>query len=377
MLRQEQDRYSNDIAHGSVIRSLIDPVFMVAESQSVQVNGVGEPRTVIVLLNWNGAQDTIECIQSLLQMEEQNFLLVVCDNASTDGSFEQLRKWGEAALPARFATWECSQPPAVHAKFILIQTGANLGFAGGCNVGLRYALLHTNAEFVWLLNNDTVADVGALGLQIAAMQRKADVGILGSTIAFFHEPDQIQAPAGYDFNFWTARVLPMRKSLSFATLPAEHEIEARLKYISGASMFVRRTFLEDVGLLNEQYFLYFEEIDWAMRGKDRFRLGYCSSSRIWHKEGRSTGSHRKLSQRSIFSEGFLARNRVLFTKTYSPHRLVVCLVWILFVGTVRAIKGQWKLAWTLWKGALSGLAVPVRSIPLVMDWPESMVRTES
>jgi hypothetical protein len=328
--------------------------------------------TVIVLLNWNGAQDTIECMESLLRMEEQDFLLVVCDNASTDGSFEQLIRWGEIALPSRFATWGCFEPPPQNTKMVLIQTGANLGFAGGSNVGLRYALLHTDAKYVWLLNNDTVADAHALGLQIAAMQQRPDIGILGSTLVFFHEPDRIQAPAGYGFNFWTGRVHPIGSNLSLERLPSERVVEARLKFVSGASMFVRRNFLETVGLLNEQYFLYFEEIDWAIRRGDRFQLGYCAASRIWHKEGRSIGSHRELAQRSLYSEGLLARNRVLFIKTYFPWRLPICMAWILLIGIVRALKGQWKLTWTLWSGALRGLGAASTPIPAVADWPKPM-----
>lgn len=342
------------------------------ECHSVPLYGLVEPRTVIVLLNWNGAQDTIECIQSLIRMEEQDFIIVLCDNNSADGSFEQLRTWGEIAFPGLFEIWNCTQAPPPTARFILIQTGANLGFAGGCNVGLRYALLHTRAEFIWLLNNDTVVEAHSLGLQIIAMQQRLETGILGSTLIFFNEPDLIQTAGGYDFNFWTARVLPISKTLSLASLPAERDIETRLKFISGASMFVRRSFLETVGLLNEQYFLYFEEIDWAVRGRDRFELGYCASSRILHKEGKSIGSHRNVAQRSAFSEGYLARNRVLFLKTYFPSRIPVCLAWIGFVGIVRVARGQWKLAWTLWRGALQGLTAPIKPLPVVNEWPESM-----
>ena len=147
----------------------------------------------------------------------------------------------------------------IHARLILVQTGANLGFAGGCNVGMRYALLNTNADFVWLLNNDTVVEAHSLGLQIEAMDQRPQIGILGSTLVYFNEQNRVQAAGGYDFNFWTARVLPPARGLDLANLPPEHEIEKRLKYISGASMFVRRTYIETVGLLNEQYFLYFEE----------------------------------------------------------------------------------------------------------------------
>ncbi len=342
--------------------------------QPPAVVDTAKPRTVIVLLNWNGAPDTIECIQSLLRMEDQNFLLVVCDNDSADGSFERLCSWGASALPAQFAAWNCALPPKPGAKLILIQTGANLGFAGGCNVGLRYALLHTEAEFVWLLNNDTVVDTSALTHQIDAMRQQPEVGMLGSTLISFHNPTEVQAPGGYDFNFWTARVLKIANAISVANLPDESEVEARLKFISGASMLIRRSFLEKVGLLNEQYFLYFEEVDWAWRGRDNFRLGYCSSSRIWHKEGNSIGSHRLLAQRSAFSEGYLARNRVLFLKTYFPWQLPVALGYILGVGSIRMIQGQRKLAWTLWTGAIRGLFAPVRALPAVDEWPESMRR---
>jgi GT2 family glycosyltransferase len=343
-----------------------------SESHSEAVRGVAQPRTVIVLLNWNGAQDSIECMQSLLRMHEQDFVIILCDNNSTDGSFERLLHWAETELPNVHAVWTCGQPPPKLRKLILIQTGANLGFAGGCNVGMRYALLHTSAEFIWLLNNDTVADAEALGLQAAAMQRRQDIGILGSTLIYFDQPTLIQAPGGYGFNFWTARVLPLVKALSPSNLPPEIEIEKCLKYISGASMFVRRTFVETAGLLNEQYFLYFEEIDWAVRGRDRYRLGYCATSTIWHKEGRSIGSNSVLSQRSTFSEGYLARNRVLFVKTYFPVRLVTCLMWIAFVAMVRVCRGQGRQALTLLKGALRGLAAPILPLPSVTEWPKSM-----
>ena len=324
------------------------------------------------MLNWNGASDTIECMESLLRMGEQDFLILVCDNNSGDGSFKTLREWGERRLSTKFATWTCTEEPPIDAKVILVQTGANLGFAGGCNVGLRFALIHTSAEFVWLLNNDTVADPSSLGLQLNAMQHRPQVGILGSTLIYFNEPTQIQAAGGYDFNFWTARVLPPMKNLSLANLPPEHEVEEHLKYISGASILARRSFLEAVGLLNEQYFLYFEEVDWAVRGQDRFQLGYCPQSRILHKEGKSIGSHRDATQRSSFSETYLTRNRILFMKTYFPARLPICLLWLIGVATTRFARGHWQLAHALWRGALQGLAAPVLPLPTVTEWPGSM-----
>jgi GT2 family glycosyltransferase len=305
-------------------------------------------------------------------MKEQDFMIVLCDNNSEDGSFQQLLTWGKNELQEKCETWSYKQTPPRNKKLILIQTGANLGFAGGCNVGLRYALLNTNAEYVWLLNNDTVTDAHALDRQTEAMKQRPHTGILGSTLIYFNEPNTMQAPGGYDFNFWTARVLPIAPSGSISDRPPEAEVERRLKYVSGASMFVRRTFLEKIGLLNDQYFLYFEEIDWAVRSSARFQLGYCAQSVIWHKEGKSIGSHATLTQRSLFSERYLARNRVLFMKTYFPRRIAICLLWIAFVGMTRILHGQWRLAMTLWKGALSGLTAPIKPLPDLHEWPKSM-----
>ncbi len=327
------------------------------------------PGTAVILLNWNGAEDSIACIQSLLQMRDQDFVVVLCDNNSTDGSFETLRSWGTAALGETFVTWEPGQQPAHEARVVLIQTGANLGFAGGCNVGIRYVLLLPSVQYLWLLNNDTIVDENALGAQLQKLQGRPEIGILGSTLIFFSEPGLVQAPGGYDFNFWTSRVIQPFGTLHVDNLPSEISVEARLKYISGASMLVRRSFIEEVGLLNEQYFLYFEEVDWATRGKGRFRLGYCSSSRVVHKEGRSIGSHRQVEQRSSFSERLLARNRVLFLRTYFPYRLLVCLIWIFAVGVVRLVKGHMTPAVDLWRGAWDGLFAPIHRLPRLDQWP--------
>jgi GT2 family glycosyltransferase len=333
---------------------------------------LGAPATAVVLLNWNGAEDTIECVNSLLQMRNQDFFIVLCDNKSADGSFETLRQWGESTFGLTFAIWTLGDEPARKARIILIQTGDNLGFAGGCNVGIRYALLHPSVQFLWLLNNDTVVDEDSLGLQIQRMEATPKVGILGSTLIFFHEPDQVQASGGYDFNFWTARVLIPFADLTLSSLPSEAAMEERLMYISGASMFVRRSFVEEIGLLNEQYFLYFEEVDWATRAKGRFALGYCAASRILHKEGSSIGSHRSVERRSGFSERYLSRNRVLFIRSYFPCRLVVCLSWILAVGVARLLTGRAGGALNLWKGSLDGLSAPIRPLPRIDEWPSSM-----
>lgn len=334
-------------------------------------NETGSPTSAVILLNWKGATDTMECVASLLAMSVRDFVIIICDNASPDGSFETLQAWGETTLGSGFAVWQCGEARPDYASVVLIQTGANLGFAGGCNVGLRFAYLYPSIRYFWLLNNDTVVAADSLEKQLACMEARPDVGILGSTLLFYDEPDVVQAPGGYGFNLWTARVLPLRSGTADA-LPTAREIEPNLAYISGASMLVRRRLLEEVGLMNEQYFLYFEEIDWATRATGKFALGYCPESRILHKEGRAIGSHREVSSRSSFSEQYLSRNRIRFLRSSFPLRVPICLAWIGCVGLVRILRGQGRQTVALWKGTLRGLFAPSVPIPQLDTWPGSM-----
>jgi GT2 family glycosyltransferase len=198
------------------------------------------------------------------------------------------------------------------------------------------------------LNNDTVVQADALSYLLHKMRVHPEIGICGSKVVYYFEPERVQCPGGYGFNPWTARV----KQISASN---DAEVERRLKYVSGASTFVRRGFLEQVGLMNEQYFLYFEEIDWATRAQGRFRLGYCAKSLVYHKEGRSIGSHRLSGSRSRASERWLSRNRVVFIRTHYPARLVVCLVWIGLAALCRMLRGRREVAKTMCAGAWSGL----------------------
>jgi GT2 family glycosyltransferase len=327
-------------------------------------------RTYVVLLNWNGWQDTIDCAESLLRMRAEDFVIIICDNASEDSSYQHLRNWAEQKQIVHKGLSEHSPKPfffewvplavetpdhAPDTKLVLIQTGSNLGFAGGCNVGLRYGLSRGDGAFFWLLNNDTIVDSEALSAQITKMKARPDLGIVGSTLLFYNDPQTVQCCAGYSFNTWTARVRPAATMTTADHLPTEASVESRLRYVSGASMFVRRAFIEDVGLLNEQYFLYFEEIDWITRAKGKFGLGYCAASQVLHKEGRSIGSAKDSRMRSLFSEHWLSRNRILFTRTFFPLHLPVTLLWTTGVAWSRLLRGAPAQAWTVFTGAWSGL----------------------
>jgi len=339
------------------------------------------------VLNWNGWQDTIECLQSLCRLEHDGIRIVVCDNASTDDSIEHIRRWADGVQRTmvadsryqflldrpvrrlRVSEW-CEGQPASStgdADLILISTGGNLGFAGGCNAGLRYFLERSDADFVWLLNNDTLVSQDSLGRLLDKMRARPDLGICGSKLLYYFQPDVVQCPGGYDFNPWTARVKIIAGREESEEGTCEAEVERNLMYVSGASALLRRSFIEQVGLMNEQYFLYFEEIDWATRALGRYRMGYCAASRVFHKEGQSIGSHRTRESRSLFSERWLSRNRVVFMRTYYPERVVICLVWVAFAALYRLLRGRPDLAKTMCDGAWSGLWCKLGEKPQAWD----------
>ncbi len=254
-------------------------------------------RCSIIILNWNGWKDTIECLESLFQLDRPSFYVVVCDNASTDGSIEKIKEWARGEILAGVDNPDLSYltfPPKpkpipyleltreeaegrtvnVTTQLVLIQNGANLGFAGGCNVGIRYALRDASCRFFWLLNNDTVAESNALSSLLRLMQQRPEVGLCGSLNLSYFSPNKVQAQGGKTYRRWTARV---RSEPQF-TIDELTSHPTSIDYVNGASMLASRAFLEEIGLMDESYFLYFEELDWAMRALGKFQLGYAKES---------------------------------------------------------------------------------------------------
>jgi GT2 family glycosyltransferase len=332
-------------------------------------------RVYIVILNWNGWRDTIECLESVLRLDYPDYKVIVCDNASSDDSLERIRSWARGETPAEsrnpvlasLVTPPVPKPQPLleispgatvqnnDARLVLIQTGANLGFAGGNNVGLRYALQQGDCDFVWLLNNDTVVHADALAQLVNRMQQRPDAGICGSTLLYYHDPSKVQAWGGSVYNKWFARGGHIGKLANAAHLPEPHDVERKMAYVTGASMLVRKSFLEQAGLMDEQYFLYFEELDWAARAKAQFRLAYCPHSIVYHKEGSSIGSHRKTVQQSAMAEFYLTRNRILVTRKRYPYALVTVLFAVSMSAIHRLLNRRGKNFSALVRGGIQGL----------------------
>ncbi len=260
-------------------------------------SGDRSPLVHIVLLNYGGWRDTLECLDSLEGLDYPNYRTVVVDNASPDGSEAELRR----ARP----------------DLSMIQSGANLGFAGGNNLGIRHAL-ERGAHYVWLLNNDTVVEAASLTKLVETAEAEPSVGMVGSKLLFYDAPDRLQAAGG-------GRLLaPLGLTTEFgrdARDDGSWDKPLALDHLSGASMLVRREAIEAVGLMDESYFMYREETDWCLRMRFAgWELRYAWGSRVWHKEGRSAG------YKSARQDYYVARNMLFLMKRFYPHYLPSALL---------------------------------------------------
>lgn len=330
----------------------------------------------IVVINFKGWYDTIECLESLFRLKYTNYRIVVCDNASGDDSLERIADWANGALPVvrqnetldwlttppvekpisflRMRAGDAVSTSAIAEKLILVQSESNLGFAGANNIGLRMALANPHVDYVWLLNNDTVVEPGALSAMLDHMRCQPQAGICGSTLLYYDDPTVVQACGGSSYNRWFARGNHLGQGARWEKAPLPEAMESLMRYVVGASMLTRRRFLEEVGLMDERYFLYFEEIDWALRGSPRFALAYSPHAIVYHKEGASIGSSTTKKQGPL-AEFYLARNRLLFTWTYYPYALPSTCGAILISAMRRLSSGEWTNFISIVKGLASGL----------------------
>lgn len=249
------------------------------------------PLVWVVVLNWNGARDTLACLASLRELQYPAARVMVVDNGSDDGSVALIRD---------------ADPDAV-----LIATGQNLGFARGNNIGIRHALC-ADAAYVWLLNNDTTVDAHALDAMVGEAEGDPNVGIVGSVQYFTHAPAKIQCWGGGRFSRWT-------------DTPRDETKPGAKDYITAASMLIRRRVFEEIGLLDERYFFYWEDADFCRRAtRHGWRVAVASGAAVRHKSGASI--NRDTVGRSFRSDRAHAKSSGIFVGTYAGRRWFVTAV---------------------------------------------------
>ncbi len=260
-------------------------------SERVLRNGKPVATGVVALvLNWNGFEDTIECLDSIMNSELGPAHIVVLDNGSIDDSTRRLHDWAALHLHdftsfASPAAAFASETPST--QLVFVECGRNLGYAGGNNIGIRYATERAGAEFVWILNNDVVVDHRALDRALNLADHDPQIGMVGAKLLRYDEPETIQALGG-------GYIIPVicHDTQLGAGKHSETsgDVPIRLDHLIGASLLVRVAAILDVGPIDESYFLYREETEWCIRMVRRGWKLYCSpTSLVWHKQARSIG----------------------------------------------------------------------------------------
>lgn len=271
------------------------------------------PLVYFVIINWNQPELTLACLKSLSQQNYRCFQIILVDNGSTDDSVALIRQ----AYP----------------EVIVIEAGQNLGYSAGNNVGIRHAL-DQEAEYILLLNNDTLVDPSLLSHLVAVAESNPNVGMAGPTIYYFDPPNMLWS-AENTVNWSRGRVVRhgLGELISQELAAPPREVE----YVDSCAILVKREAIEKIGLLDESFFINFDDADWNMRAqKAGFKIVHVPAAQMWHKVSASMG------QASPATTYYMTRNILLFFWKHSVGVTRITATLHVFGRTIRTIA-----AWTL------------------------------
>jgi len=292
------------------------------------------PLVYTVTLNWNRCDDTLRCVASLLRLTYTPMGVLVVDNGSTDGS--------STAIAERFPQVE------------QVINRHNLGFAAGFNVGIRYALTH-GAELVLVLNNDTWCEPLMLSLLVGAMDDPR-IGAVSPVIYYGDRPNQIWSVGGNRHPLTLEWIDKRQGQRVTADWPAFLDRD----YLVGCAILFRRALLEQVGLFDEGFFVYYEDSDISLRARRAgFRLGVVRDARMWHQVAASSGGSASPNERYWMGRSsvrfFRKHARSLRWLAVAPYRTGSALKTVAYL----LLQGQSKSAWAYLRGLCDGLRDPI------------------
>lgn len=310
---------------------------------------MNEKRIGIVLLNWNGHRDTLECVESLRASRRAFHELVVVDNGSRDGSPEILKK--------HFA--ERKDP--FHVELILLDR--NTGFTGGVNTGLNY--LKERCDAYWLLNNDTYVDPGALDALARAIFEEGHPVATSKILVRDSDPPVIWFAGGDD----TLPRMHIHSPLRGVGEVDRGQFDAArsVDFASGCSLFISRLALDQIGLLDDIFFAYGEDADWAFRAREKgISIRYVPASVVWHGVSRSTGDNNRFGGRSHPIQYYLnVRSRLILLRRHLDGlRRLYALAYFLApypaIMLYNLLRGRRVKARAIWLGILDGARSDLR-----------------
>jgi len=295
---------------------------------------MNSPKVSIIILNWNGKDDTIECLESLRKITYPNYDVVVVDNDSKGDDVKVLREmFGEY----------------IH----IIENNKNYEFAEGNNIGMRWAL-KKGIDYVLLLNNDIIVDPEFLSEMVKVAENDQQIGMVGPKIYFYDNPDKIWF-AGGNISMWRCKTWHTGKG---EIDDGQYDSLQEVDYITGCALLVKREVIEKIGMLDPDYLSYYEDTDWCIRAKQHgYKIVYVPTAKLWHKGGTSTGGGHT-SYDSLFRAKRKGRNVLLFMRKNAKLEHWLVFPFFAMVGLVHIIiretlRGNVRSVFALMKGIAS------------------------
>lgn len=271
------------------------------------------PYVIVVILNTNHRQDTLECLASLSKTSYKHHGVILLDNGSSDGSVPAIRE----AFP----------------DVEVIELGENKGYAGNNNVGIQAATAR-GADWVFVLNEDTILAPDCLEHLVAVGKKDPRVGIVGPMVYHHDEPHMIQSAGGKIGPHWESLHLAQNEA-DVGQFCEPHPVD----WISGCGILVRRTFIENVGAIDERYFYYWEETEWCLRAaRAGWRVVHVPLAKLWHKGVQR--DYRPNPQVTYYA----TRNRLLTLSKHEAAPVIRIMAWLQIIRTLSSwtIRPKWR-----------------------------------
>jgi len=249
---------------------------------------MGQPNVAIILINYFGEEDTLECLESLKRISYRNYKIYLIDNSEP--------------AQEKLAVLTCDE-------VMYINSGENLGFAGGNNLGICKAL-QDRADYFLLLNNDTTGDPRFLSEMVEVAESARGIGMVGAKILYHDEPNRIWFAGGrIDWKRGLTTHIGIDELDS-----KQYDATTKTDFVCGCALLVKKEVVEKIGLLDEDYFLYAEDVDWSARAvRSGYNLVMAPKAQVYHKISRTTGT----AQSPLYAYYF-TRNKLLLMKKHQP-----------------------------------------------------------
>lgn len=338
------------------------------------------PKVAIIVLNWNGWKDTLECLEALYNADYQSYYVIVLDNGSKDDSIQKIEEYlsGSIAVNSKFFQYSSNNKPISLLKLskdeadiaiaedaalaslpsdrrlIMIRCNQNYGFAEGNNIAIRYAMRALNPGYILLLNNDTVVDKQFLKEMVKVAEGYPSIGFVGPKVFYYDFLGRTDVISVAGIDLLMDKGYYLRIGAGEIDLGQHDEIRS-VDFVEGSCLLARCQTLRDIGLFNPLYFAYWEETDLCVRGAEAgYKSVIAPTSRIWHKIGSSAPSTMKLY--------YMTRNRLWFMRQHANTRDLIIFsayfftFYLFFTAMRYAISGDIQSLRSFLRGVLDGIS---------------------